>query len=47
MAPLSYNKIVEIIQALNSTSAYLNDLSNIDNPYFEGMVDQIFHLNYS
>ena len=26
---------------LNSTSRFLDDLSNIDNPYFEGMVNKI------
>ena len=47
MASLSYNKEAEIIQAFNSTSRYLDDLLNIDNPYFEGMVGRIFHPNYS
>ena len=32
MATLSYNKEAEIIQALNSTSSYLDDLLNIDSP---------------
>ena len=32
----------DIIDAFNSTSRYLNDLLNIDNPSFEGMVNQ-FH----
>ena len=31
-----------IIKALNSTSRYLDDLLNIDNPYFEGMVNLIY-----
>ena len=31
----------EIIQAFNSTSRYLDDLLNIDNPYFEGMMGLI------
>ena len=30
------------IKAFNSTSRYLDDLLNIDNPYFEGMVNQIY-----
>ena len=47
MASLSYNKEAEIIQAFNSTSRYLDDLLNIDNSYFEGMVGRIFHPNYS
>ena len=32
----------DIIEAFNSTSRYLNDLLKIDNPYFEGMVKQIY-----
>ena len=28
--------------AFNSTSRYLDDVLNIDNPYFEGMVNQIY-----
>ena len=31
-----------IIKALNSTSRYLDGLFNIDNPYFEGMVNPIY-----
>ena len=31
-----------VIEAFNSTSRYLDDLLNIDNPYFEGMVKQIY-----
>ena len=42
MASLSYNKETEIIQAFNSTSRYLDDLLNIDNPYFGGMVGRIY-----
>ena len=42
MASLSYNKEAEIIQAFNFTSRYLDDLLNIDNPYFEGMVGRIY-----
>ena len=41
MASLSYYKEAEILQAFNSTSKYLDDLLNIDNPYFEGMVGRI------
>ena len=47
---LSYNKDAEIIQAFKFTSRYLNDLLNIDNSYFEGMVGRIYpfelQLNY-
>ena len=32
----------DIIEAFNSTSRYLDDLLNIDNPYFEGLVNQIY-----
>ena len=34
MAFLCYNKEAEIIKAFNSTSRYVDDLLNIDNPYF-------------
>ena len=42
MSSLSYNKEVEIIQAFNSLSRYLDDLLNIDDLYFEGMVGRIY-----
>ena len=42
MASLSYNKGAETIQTFNSTSRYLDDLTNIENPYFEGMVGRIY-----
>ena len=32
----------EIIEAFKSTSRYLDDLLNIDSPYFEGMVNRIY-----
>ena len=32
----------DVIEAFNSISRYLDDLLNIDNPYFEGMVKQIY-----
>ena len=35
-------KQAEIIEAFKSTSRYLDDLLNIDNPYFAGMVDRIY-----
>ena len=35
-------KQVEITEAFDSTSRYLNDHLNIDNPYFEGMVNPIY-----
>ena len=42
IASLSYNKEAGIIQAFDSTSRYLDDLLNTDNPYFEGMVGRIY-----
>ena len=39
---LSYNNQTDIIEVFNSTSRYLDDLLNIDNPYFEEMVGQIY-----
>ena len=42
MTSLSYYKEAETIQAFNSTSGYLDDLSNIDNSSFEGMVGRIY-----
>ena len=49
MLSLSDNNQTDIIEAFNSTSRYSDGLLNIDNPYFEQMVGQIFptelHLN--
>ena len=42
MTSLSDDNQADIIEAFTSTSRYLDDLLNIDNPYFEGMVDQIY-----
>ena len=41
MLSLSDNNQTDIIEALNSTSRYLDDLLDIDNSYFEQMVGQI------
>ena len=41
MLSLSDNTQTDIIEACNPTSRYLDDLLNIDNPYFEQMVGQI------
>ena len=38
---LTLNKL-KIIEAFKSTSRYLDDLLDIDNPYFEGMVNRIY-----
>ena len=37
---LSDVKQAEIIEAFKSTARYLDDLLNIDYPYFEGMVNK-------
>ena len=42
MTSLSGVKQAEIIEAFKSTSRYLDNLLNIDNPYFEGMVNRIY-----
>ena len=39
---LSDNNQSDITDAFNSASRYLDDLLNIDNPYFEQMVGQIY-----
>ena len=41
MKNLSSDNQVDVIKAFNLTSRYLDDLFYIDNPYFEGMVNQI------
>ena len=42
MLSSSDNNQTDIIEAFNSTLRYLDDLLNIDNPYFEQMVGQIY-----
>ena len=42
MLSLSDNNQTDIIEAFNSTSRYLDDLLNIDYPYFEQMVGEIY-----
>ena len=42
MTSLSDVKQAEIVEEFKSTSRYLDDLLNIDNPYFEGMVNRIY-----
>ena len=42
MTSLSDDNQANIIEAFNLTSRYLDVLQNIDNPYFEGMVNQIY-----
>ena len=41
MKYLSSDNQADVSKAFNSTSRYLYDLLNIDNPYFQGMVNQI------
>ena len=47
MLSLSDNNQTDIIEAFYSTSRYLDDLLNIDNPYFEQMVGQIYPTELS
>ena len=42
MDSLNHGNQADVIEAFNSTSRYLDDLLNIDNAYFEGMVNQIY-----
>ena len=42
MDSLYHDNQADVIEAFNSTSKYLDDLLNIDNLYFEGMVNQIY-----
>ena len=42
MKDLSSDNQADVIKAFNSTSRYLDDLLNIENPYFERMVNQIY-----
>ena len=42
MKDLSSDNQADVIKAFNSTSRYLDDFLDIDNPYFEGMVNQIY-----
>ena len=42
MLILSDNNQADVVEAFNSTSKYLDDLLNFDNPYFAPMVSQIY-----
>ena len=42
MDSLNHDNQADVIETFNSTSRYLDDLLNIDNTYFEGMVNQIY-----
>ena len=41
MNSLNHDNQADVIEAFNSISRYLDDLLNIDDPYF-GMVNQIY-----
>ena len=41
MDSLNHDNRADVIEACNMTSKYLDNLWNIDSPYFEGMVNQI------
>ena len=47
MDSLNHDNQTVAIEAFNSTSRYLDDLLNIDNSHFEGMVNQNIDLNFS
>ena len=42
MNSLNHDNQADVTEAFNSTSRYLDDLLNIDNPYFEAMFKQIY-----
>ena len=42
MKYLSSDNQADVVKAFNSTSRYLDGLLNIYNPYFEGIVNQIY-----
>ena len=42
MDSLNHDNQADVIEAFNSTSRYLDDLLNINNPHFEGMANQIY-----
>ena len=42
MDSLNHDNQADVIEAFTSATRYLDDLLNIDNPYYEGMVNQIY-----
>ena len=44
MKSLSRENRADIIDAFNSTSRYLDDMLNVDNIYFDQMVDRIYPI---
>ena len=39
---ICYENLADVIEVVTSSSIYLVDLFNIDNPYFEQMLSQIY-----
>ena len=46
MLSLSDNNQKDVVEAINSTSRYIDEFLNIDNSYFEQMVSQISPLSF-
>ena len=46
MLSLSDNNQSDVIEAFNSSSRYLDDLLNIDSPYFKQMVAQVYLVEF-
>ena len=42
MLSLSDNNPADVVEAFNSTARYLDDVLNIDNPYFKQIVSHIY-----
>ena len=42
MLSLSDKNHADVVEAFNSTAIYIDDLLNIDNPYFAQMVRQMY-----
>ena len=47
MLSLSGDTQSDVIEAFNSTSRYLNDIFNIDNDFFDSMVNRIYPSDFS
>ena len=43
MMSLSEEKQSEVIEAFSSTSRYLDDLLDIDNNFYDGLISKIYH----
>ena len=46
MYSLNHDNQADVIEASNSTSSYLDDLLNINNPYLTAWSIKFIHLNY-